>query len=170
MSAVEARRPALVHLPPRYEDALRYLYEGTKDRPGYRAGAEELPHTASHLAMQVFDFAGVARMTIHEAGCDFEDLIERKESELVARNVTVIQVWLKLSWPFIGAITEVLRRRSYFLGGLIPRWFADSDGLLMQKLTGRPNWEGIRLYSKRAEEIMEMVRNDWTETTARPKG
>jgi len=170
MGMVAARRTLAVHLPARYEDALRYLYEGTEDRPEYRAGEGELPDTASHLTVQVFDFAGVARMTVHEAGRDFGDLIALKERELASRDLAVIQVWLKLSWPFTGVLTETLRRRGYFLGGLLPRWFEGSDGLLMQKITGRPNWEGIKLYSKRAEWIMEIVSNDWTGTGAGSKG
>jgi len=39
------------------------------------------------------------------------------------------------------------------------------DGLLMQKIIGKPNWEGIQLHSDRAKMILEIARKDW-ETTA----
>jgi hypothetical protein len=45
----------------------------------------------------------------------------------------VIQVWLKFSSPWNGKVVDILRRKGYFLGGSLPRWF-DEDGLLMQKV------------------------------------
>jgi hypothetical protein len=33
----------------------------------------------------------------------------------------------------------------------------------MQKIVGRPDWEGIHLLSERAAEILRIVRNDWEE-------
>jgi hypothetical protein len=37
--------------------------------------------------------------------------------------------------------------------------------LLLQKVTGRPGWEGIQLYSERSRKIGEIVRRDWERTT-----
>ena len=48
--------------------------------------------------------------------------------------------------------------------GSFPLWFG-TDGLLMQKVAGRPNWEGINLYSDRAREILGIVRKDWEEAS-----
>ncbi len=75
----------------------------------------------------------------------------------------VIQVWLKLSWPYVGKAVEALRGRGYFCGGVLPRWF-DEDGMLMQKVLGRPNWEGTQLHFDRARRILEWVRSDWEAT------
>jgi hypothetical protein len=160
MGKAMTERQTLVHLPPRYEDALRFFYEGCRERPDYRAGTADLPDSVSRLSTQVFDFAGVARITVDEAGRDFTQVIGNKERELAGRGIGVIQVWLKLSWPFVGACVEALTSGGYFLGGLLPRWFHDSDGLLMQKLGEEPQWENIHLYSKRAEGITEMIRAD----------
>jgi len=33
--------------------------------------------------------------------------------------------------------------------------------MLMQKILGQPNWEGIQLYSERAKKILELVKADW---------
>jgi hypothetical protein len=60
----------------------------------------------------------------------------------------------------VGQAVDVLRKRGYFLGGILPRWF-DVDGMLMQKITGRPNWEGIQLFSDRAKKILELIKKDW---------
>ena len=75
----------------------------------------------------------------------------------------VIQVWLNLAWPWINTAVLDLQTRGYFLGGLLPRWF-DTDGMLMQKIIGRPNWEGIQLYFDRAKKLLEWVRTDWERT------
>jgi hypothetical protein len=164
MCAVDERKPPLVYLPAPYTEPLRYMYEGIEDRKDFLVGDGSLPEVASEIAVQVFDFAGVVRMTVSEAGEDLEDLLTRKESELLGKKVVVLQVWLKLSWPFIGRVTEILRDRGYFLGGLLPRWFAGSDGILMQRLVEQPNWDGIHPYSERAMRVLQMVRKDWEET------
>jgi hypothetical protein len=164
MCRVPEKMSSITYLPPPYEKPLRLLYEGIEDRSDFRTGNASLPATGTEFAVQVFDFAGVARVAVNEAGDDFAVLMEQKEAELLARKIVVLQVWLRLSWPFVGRLTGILRGRGYFLGGLLPRWFPGSDGILMQKLAGPPNWDGIHLYSERAAEILSIVRSDWKET------
>jgi hypothetical protein len=55
---------------------------------------------------------------------------------------------------------EALRRRGYFLGGAIPRWF-DGDGILMQKLFCPPDFESIHLLSDFSKQLLEVIRRDW---------
>jgi hypothetical protein len=100
-------------------------------------------------------------LAVHAAGADFESTFDEQEKTIREKGVVVIQVWLKLSWHWVGQAVDVLRKRSYFLGGILPRWF-DVDGMLMQKIIGEPNWEGIQLYSDRAKKILEMVKGDWS--------
>lgn len=165
MSAVDKkRRPALVHLPAPYEESLRYFYEGIEKDREFGPCNSPLPRTNTRLVIQVFDFANVARVGFDEAEDDFEGVLEQKEVELLEEKILIIQVWLRLSWPFVGRRTGMLRDRGYFLGGLLPRWFPGSDAILMQKLVERPNWEGIHPYSERAAEILGIVRRDWEET------
>jgi hypothetical protein len=163
MCTVEERKPSLVHLPAPYVEPLRYLYEGIGDRRDFRIGDGSFSGVDTEMAVQVFDFAGVARVTVNQAGEDFENLLTTKEAELLEKRVVVLQVWLKLSWPFIDKVVGMLRDRGYFLGGLLPRWFAGSDGILMQKLVEQPNWEGIHPYSERAVRILQLVKRDWEE-------
>ena len=44
--------------------------------------------------------------------------------------------------------------------GTFPRWLGE-DGLLMEKIEGRPNWEGINLYTDRVKQILGFIRDDW---------
>ncbi len=155
-------RPAdhTVYAPERYEKAIRFIYAGI-NTGACVARAENIAPGARHTSIEsrVFEFASVARLTVWEAGADFADAFEHYEAEALGRGMIVVQVWLNLSWPWIGQLTEYLRGRGYFFGGVLPRWFG-ADGLLMQKVTVRPNWEGIRLYSEKAQKICDIIRED----------
>jgi hypothetical protein len=154
-------KPHAVHLPAVYEKSMRFIYSGLDDDRDFVLSQDELPSSIkTEIKTQVFDFAKVARLAVHEAGADFEIVFDEQEKTVKEKAGTVLQVWLKLSWPWIGRAVDVLRRRGYFLGGILPRWF-DVDGMLMQKEIGQPNWEGIQLFSDRAKKILELVKTDW---------
>lgn len=118
------------------------------------------PKIISQSKMDIFDFAKVARMAFHEAGSDFAQKIDQLEAEAVKRGSLVIQVWLKLTSPWVGKVVELLQERDYFLGGLLPQWF-DSDGMLMQKLLFSPDFDSIQLHSDDSKKIAEFVKSDW---------
>jgi hypothetical protein len=96
-------------------------------------------------------------------GHDLADYLANLENQALGQNVVVIQIWLKLSYPWSGAAVDILRSKGYFFGGVLPRWF-DEDGLLMQKLVCEPDFDGIQLYSDEAKEILSIVKADWTRT------
>ncbi|MCX5813047.1 MAG: hypothetical protein NT178_10950 [Proteobacteria bacterium] len=155
-------RPQIVYVPPVYEDALKYIYTHMNDERTFNISIEEPGKGLStEIKKQVFDFAKVARLTVHEAGDDFPAVFNEQTNDMPDQGIVVIQVWLKLSWPWVGSIVEYLRTRGYFLGGVLPGWFG-TDGLLMQKIMGKPNWEGIQLYSEHAKKIMRIVKDDWS--------
>jgi hypothetical protein len=81
------------------------------------------------------------------------------EKNAIDKPCTIIQVMLKSSLPSMGEAINVLRKRRFFLGGILPRWFGD-DGFLMQKIIGQPNWEGINLYTDRASQILRFIKDD----------
>jgi hypothetical protein len=158
-------KPHTVYLPATYEKVLQFIYAGFDDERNFAMDEEDLSsHAATKINTEVFDFAKVARLAVHEAGKDFRNVLDEEEKSLRARGVIVIQVWLKLSWPWIGRVVNLLRKRSYFLGGILPRWF-DMDALFMQKILGRPNWDGIELYTERAKKIFDFVRGDWQQVS-----
>jgi len=154
-------KPHAVHLPAVYEKSMRFIYSGLDDDRDFVLSRDKLPSSIkTEIKTQVFDFAQVARLAVHNVGTDFESAFDEQEKTVKEKGGTVIQVWLKLSWPWIGRAVDVLRTRGYFLGGILPRWF-DVDGMLMQKIIGDPNWEGIQLYSERAKKILEIIKKDW---------
>ena len=162
-------KPHTVHLPAVYEESMRFIYSGLDDDRDFALSRDDLPsRIKTEIKAQVFDFAQVARLVVHDAGANFEKAFDEQERAVREKGITVLQVWLKVSWPWIGQAVDALRKRGYFLGGVLPRWF-DADGMVMQRIIGRPNWEGIQLYSDRAKKILEIVKDEW-EKTARTRG
>ncbi len=154
-------RPHTVHIPEMYEEYLRYIYEGFDDERSFSPSKDGLPLSLrTRIEAQIFDLAQVARITVHEAGADFEKVIISEEERVLSQNVEVIQISLKLSWPWITETVSLLRKNGYFFGGMLPQWFGE-DGLLMQKVLSPPDWDGISLFSERAKRILDFVKTDW---------
>ncbi len=153
--------PHAVFLPQVYEKELKFLYAALDDKRTLFMSDTDLPDgQTSKGEVTFFDFPRVARVAMLNVGYDFETYLENLEEEGAQRNLAVIQVWIKLGSRCSGAAVEVLREKGYFFGGLLPRWF-DHDGLLMQKLFVEPDFEAIQLYSDRAKEILNMVKQDF---------
>ena len=156
-------KPHTIYAPPLYNDAIRYIYSAYDDTRDFALSSGHPPaHLHTHHTTQVFDFAQVARVAVLEAGFDFEHIFDNEEKKLLEEGVLVIQVWLTFSCPWIDTTVQYLRKKGYFFGGALPRWF-DDDALLMQKIVGTPNWGGIQLYSDRARRILDFIQADWQE-------
>lgn len=154
-------KPHTVHIPEMYKEFLDYIYDGFDDQRFFSLSEDELPPVQQTcLETQIFDSAQVARVTVQEAGADFARVFAAEEQRILSCNVKVIQVWVNLSWPWVSGVVVSLRENGYFFGGMLPQWFGE-DGLLMQKILVRPNWEGIHLFSERAKNIVEFVKTDW---------
>ncbi len=154
-------KPHTVYIPSVYEKILRFIYEGFDDiRTIKLSDSGKMPEGNSKLVLQRFDNVRVARLFCEHAGSDFESALGAEESSLSDAEIRVIQIWLNLSDPAVEETVTILRRRGFFFGGLFPRWF-DADGMMMQKISGEPDWEGIILYSERSEKIVELIRSDW---------
>jgi hypothetical protein len=154
-------KPHPAFVPPIYRESLEFIYSGLDDVREIRTGDEPLPvHVKTELDVQVFNFAQVARIAVSHIGGNIGEVLADQEHRLDKPGISVIQVWLNLAQPWTGAAVEHLRKRGYFLGGLLPRWF-DTDGILMQKIKNTPCWEDIQLYTDRARKIVSLARADW---------
>lgn len=150
-----------VYIPEMYKEYLGYIYDGFDDTRLFSPSKDGLnPLRQTRIETHIFDFAQVARITVHEAGSDFEKILVSEEERIVSRNVAVIQVSLKLSWPWITEVVALLKNNGYFFGGLLPQWYGE-DGLLMQKVLLQPNWDGINLFTERAKNILSFAKTDW---------
>jgi hypothetical protein len=152
--------PQEIFLPRSYDETIRFMYGDFSSGRNFSESTESIPPDAvSNASMQLFDFAKVARITFYETGSDFGGRIAELESEAVEKGSVLIQVWLKLTEPWIGDVVKILQTGGFFIGGVLPQWF-DDDGLLMQKLFFTPDFESIQLYSDRALRIRELVQAD----------
>ena len=155
------RNSHIIHVPDMYARFLEYIYEGLDDKRSFTVSGDDLPVAGqTRFDTEIYDFARVARAAVREAGPDFLNAFISEEERILDQNVEVVQVWLKLSEPWVGKVAGLLGNRGYFFGGVLPQWFGE-DGLLMQKTLSRPNWEGIHVFSERAQRILEFVKSDW---------
>lgn len=158
-------RPHTVYLPQVYENVLRFIYSGMDDRRTLAISCEKPPvDAASYASTEIYDFPGVARIAVRTLGEDFGSHFHSLENKILTKRIKVVQVSIDLGCPWSGHAVEVLRARGYFLGGVLPRWFGN-DALLMQKIVGRPGWDGIHLFSEGAVEMLGIIKNDWQEVT-----
>jgi hypothetical protein len=149
-----------IFFPAPYEQELRLIYERLDDARQIVPSKACIPvDGVSRAELEVFDFARVARISIHDIGMDFRDCVEDLERQAGIRKALVFQAWLDLSVPWVGEAVAILRDIGYFFGGALPRWF-DSDGLLMQKLICSPDFEGIVLVSEFAKQLLEFIKED----------
>lgn len=154
-------KPHRVFIPSAYDRAFSFLYSEIEDRREILKAGEKVPtDSRTRIQASYFDFAQVSRMAVWEPGADFEPVFEAEEKKTLAKGAVVLQVWLNMAFPWIDQAVEVLRDRGYFLGGLLPRWF-DHDGLLMQKIMKRPEWESMQIHFDRAKRIRDLVHEDW---------
>lgn len=159
--------PHKVYLPEPYEEIIRSIYSGFDDSRTLCRSNGTIPEACeTELSVRLYETLSVSRIAVSAIGSDFEQLLSDHERSLAGQQIKVIQLWLKSTLPWIGKAVDMLRNRGYFFGGVFPRWF-DDDGIMLQKLSDRPNWEGIRLYSERARMIHAAVYKDWLRVAAR---
>jgi len=151
--------PQTLYLPTFYAEALSYLYSAHEFGHEFLLSQASLSDTPTKAHLEIYAGAGVARIALLEMGRDLEDALLEQEKEAMAQACCVLQVYLNLSNPSVGAAVNILREHQYFLGGILPRWF-NQDGLMMQKILHEPNVQAIKLYTERAGKILELITED----------
>ena len=160
-------RPQTIYLPTVYWKELEYLYADFDHGHRFLPGDAHLPaKQKTQGKLELYSQVAVARMNFTAIGSDFSDLLTQFDHQASENGILVYQVFLPLTVAATGEAVDILRRCGYFLGGVMPRWFGD-DGLLMQKVLGSPNFEGVRLYTDRAKKILELVTADWQRAVGR---
>ncbi len=154
-------RPHRVFIPVRYEQELRRIYACLACERDILVSTDRIPGDQSSKAeMKIFDFAGVARISIPLPGEDMLSRLDELEAQARGRKAVVHQIRLDLSVPWVGETVERLRERGYFFGGLLPRWF-DSDGLLMQRLEDSVDFSSIVLALEEDHRLLSSIQEDF---------
>ncbi|HAA03905.1 MAG TPA: hypothetical protein DCZ69_18995 [Syntrophobacteraceae bacterium] len=154
-------RPQEIFIPSRYAEIMEYILRDVEITRTLTPSAGEFPDNAKSLmSSRFFKYAGVGRFNIVSAGEDFEEIVDSLEKEGQENETLVFQFFLNMSEPWLGEAVEILRKRRYFFGGCVPRWF-DTDGMLMQKILSPPDFAAPRLYSAKARQLLDFLRSDW---------
>jgi acyl carrier protein len=150
------------YLPERYGSEIGLAMEGLKprtvrnssttppDNPTlYELNTDEL-HTSQYVVA-----------TVTEIGADVAEVAEKSDNFAIENNVRSLAVNIPLSCPHNGAAVEALKARGFFFGGVMPRWYPDSDALLMQKLyCNTAQWDSIKLFSEKIQAVAEKIKED----------
>ena len=154
-------RPHTLYLPQVYTDRIKQdLTQLSLDRELSVPRAETPELKKSQTLQEFFEFAGVGRLQVLKTGKDIGAVIQTFMNDIQEQNYHVAQVFLPLDQPLIHKTCMELNTNGFFYGGYLPRWF-DSDGIIMQKIYGRPNFEGLKLYSEKAKRLMGYIKKDW---------
>jgi acyl carrier protein len=158
---VDRDRRMPLHLPQCYRGELEFILNGLRlERDILFSPPDEPAAAETSLERRTFDFARVERAQALAVGADFPALAARLDREAADKGLAVLQVFVNAGAPGAAFAVEALRARGFFLGGLVPLWFGP-DGLLMQKLYVKPEFEAITLHSDKAKAIFEHVRADF---------
>jgi hypothetical protein len=150
-----------IFIHPAYEKEIEFIMSDLNIERKINYSVNEIPmDLKTEISVKFFEFAGVGRFNVSAAGSDFETVIANLEEEGRKNNTGVFQYFLNLAPPRAGKSIEILRKKGYFFGGYIPRWFS-TDCILMQKNLTIPDFTSINLYSEKAKELLGFIRADW---------
>ena len=157
--------PVLQYLPTQYMEMLTHLAEPLRPRT-FRPALSPLPTDGSTRWEDSYhESARTWKISVWEIGADWLAIVEQLLSQAKARGVISLQLTLNTASPHLGAGVSVLQQHGFFLGGLIPRWFG-TDGVLMQQVLGKkPDFDGIKLYTKTAKKLLEYIRAEYNQVT-----
>lgn len=150
-----------IYLPACYQAELTGCYAGLPARE-MQAVETFLPQEGETRGQQkIYDFAGVARITVENIGADFANYVSELEKLAQVKEIQAMQVYLPLNKPTIGGAVALLQEQGFFLGGVLPCWFG-GDGLLMQKIRHKnPGFSAVKLYTEKAGKVLDLVKADW---------
>jgi len=147
--------PHDVHLPECYADLLRGQYASLGLERRFLPGGEA--SGATRWSRSELHWADLSKLLVTEIGADFGAVLD-EEGQLGGQHV--VQLHLPLSAPGLPQAVELARAHGFWLGGLLPLW-TDADVLLLQKLTPRPDFDSVYLFSDEAKALMQRVRADY---------
>lgn len=164
-----APRPRRLFLPGNYAGSLAAIYAPfgfeleLQDPGAWSPGGPSQGHAEGYSA------SGLVRVSLQHAGSDFKAWLAEVEARKFSADPAgpedenhVWQVILPLGQPWAGYATAILNDAGYWLGGIMPSWFGE-DGLLLQKTSSQPDFSRIRLYSRPAKSLLQLVQNDFNE-------
>lgn len=148
-------------LPQCYAERVRDVVAQLGDSRSFQeADATAVPAGRSDLTVSDLPDCDLTAVNLSHAGSDFDARLFSLEMSALAAGREVIKVALNLGQREIARVVKRLRSRGYFCGCVLPRWF-DSDGLLMTRSFGEPNFAGLKTESPRSHDLRDLVYADY---------
>ena len=157
MFSIHKDRSQQVYLPEIYAQYINGLYSslGLVRREGVQADLDGETVFEEFLLPD----AKFGRITIEKAGTDLSQVLNDLENKVGVGGLS--QAYVNLGDKAVGEAVTLLREKGYMFGGVLPLWFG-SDGMIMQKLPGEPDWSQIQLHDKGARDLLEYLRADYS--------
>lgn len=157
MFSIYKDRSQQVYLPEIYAKYINGLYSslGLVRREGTKADLDGETVFKEFLLPD----AKFGRITIEKAGTDLSQVLNDFENKVGVGGVS--QAYINLGDKAVGEAVTLFRKKGYMFGGVLPLWFG-SDGMIMQKLPGEPDWSQIQLHDEGARDLLEYLRADYS--------
>ena len=150
------------YLPQAYKDSLVFSMKGLSPRV-FRNASDTAPDNPTCYEINSDELLTSQYIIISftEIGADSERAVNEIEKYALDNEIKSMAVKLPLSCPHNGQLVNALREKGYFFGGVMPRWYEHSDGLLMQKLySNTADWDSIKLFSEKIQGVAEIIKKD----------
>ncbi|MCL2754955.1 MAG: phosphopantetheine-binding protein [Oscillospiraceae bacterium] len=154
------------YLPAQYEEQVQFAFSDLPPltKRQFRKASDIAPNnpTVFIFADGELETSGYVLATFMEVGADAPQAVAQLESKYEqSGKLRSLCVNVPLACPHNAAAVAALKGRGFIYGGVMPRWYPDSDGLLMQKLYDNDiNWETTKLFSEKIIKIAESIKND----------
>ena len=143
---------AEVYLPEVYSREIQELYSALGIERTFREATSLLaPPVSGEVGRWRNEAADLLRLTVRSIGTELESCL--------TLSATVLQISLPLDGPQVGWAVQRARSAGFVLSGLLPRR-ADSDHMLLQRISGPTEWDRNALESVRAKTMLQRVRGE----------
>jgi hypothetical protein len=155
MGQVLVDNPHTVYLPEKLLDFANKRYEIFNISRTVMKSTKT-PQGETVLTSEAYEVAGIIKIAVTKIGSDLRECVHK----IIANEAfPIAHVQLNLADQCSGWAYEELFKEGFFLGGILPIWFG-TDGLLLQRLSEKPDFDSLKLYSEDAFYIRDYVREE----------
>ncbi len=155
--------------PAKHRRMILSLYEHLGIEPVEQAPADPkaiVLDPASRIQVKIVNTMNYARMVIENYGRDIVGEISQNVSELCLKHMEVVSLYLDLSDPRTGPVSEQLEELGFFFAGVLPGIMPNkADALILQYLNNvAVDYDAVQTYSAMAKNLLVYVSDRHAET------
>ena len=155
--------PPIIYPPQRHKNIIISIYDHLKIKPFVKSSAtpaENAFEAESHFHIKVLNSMRCAHIVIEKYGKHIVREISQSLTELCLKRIEVLNLYLDLSDPQTGSVSEKLEEIGFFFSGILPGIMPNgSDALILQYLDNVfVDYHAVQVYSEMAEKLLDYVR------------